>query len=188
MKMDVDGDTFLWAEIEKLVKEHKIETIVETGTYLGNTAKKFATIADVITCEVKREHFDEAMKNLATVPNALVFFGNSVDVLSENAGLFKNKRVLFFLDAHWYDYCPLLDELKLIETMGMKPIVVIHDFKVPGKDFGYDRYRGQDFEWSLIDYQVRKIYGKDGFTYYYNENSDGPRRGAIFILPVTEKV
>jgi predicted O-methyltransferase YrrM len=190
MKMDVDGDTFLWAEIEGLVKKHDIEMIVETGTYLGNTAKKFSTLADVITCEVNREHYDSAVKNIEGNRKILALFGNSVDMLRKNADKFKNKRVLFFLDAHWYDYCPLLDELKLIADLKMQPIIVIHDFKVPGKDFGFDPYRGRAFDYALIELHLRAIYGnhygKEGFSHYYNTESDGPRRGCIFIVPRKE--
>jgi len=190
MKMDVDGDTFLWADIERLVKKYAIETIIETGTYLGNTAKKFSTLADVITCEVKPESYDSAVKNIGKNEKVLALLGNSVDVLRKNADKFKDKRVLFFLDAHWYDYCPLLDELKLIADLKMQPIIVIHDFKVPGKDFGYDQYHGRAFDYALVELHLRAIYGnhygKEGFSYHYNTESDGPRRGCIFIVPRKE--
>jgi len=180
--MDVDGDTFLWKEIESLVKKNNVQLIIETGTYLGNTAKKFSTLTNVLTCEINKDYYLKAVENIGEIKNIKSFLGNSVDILRENKRLLEGLNLLFFLDAHWYDYCPLMDELNLISELGLKPIIVIHDFKVPGKDFGYDSYNGKAFDYELIEKSVELIYGKNGFEYYYNKDSDGPCRGAVFIL------
>jgi hypothetical protein len=48
---------------------------------------------------------------------------------------------LLFLDAHWYDYWPLPDELDIIASHLDKAVFIIHDFQVPGRpDFKFDCY------------------------------------------------
>jgi hypothetical protein len=39
---------------------------------------------------------------------------------------------LFYLDAHWYDYWPLQDEVKTISKLSQF-VILADDFKVPGK-------------------------------------------------------
>jgi hypothetical protein len=41
---------------------------------------------------------------------------------------------LFFLDAHWYDYWPLLDEIELITSKVPRCVIIIDDFQVPGRN------------------------------------------------------
>jgi hypothetical protein len=96
-----------------------------------------------------------------------------------------DKKVLLFLDAHWEASCPLLDELAAIAESGMKPIIAIHDFKVPNKDFGFDSYNGQDYTWDWIAPSIEKIYGKD-FKHYYNTVAEGAKRGCVFIEPINQ--
>ena len=61
-------------------------------------------------------------------------------------------------------------------------IIAIHDFKVPGEDFGFDKFPdGRLYEWKEIANHVKVIYGEDGFKYYYNEKVSGSNRGVIFI-------
>ena len=93
--------------------------------------------------------------------------------------------VFFYLDAHWYNYNPLLDELKVIAKYNMnKSVIAIHDFKVPGKDFGYDKFPdGKDYAWSNIQKYIEDIYGKNKYDVMYNEKTSGVNRGIIFIIP-----
>lgn len=91
-------------------------------------------------------------------------------------------NVLIYIDSHWHGTpCPLKDELKLISELEIKPIICIHDFKVPGKDFGFDAY---DYElcFEEIEPYLNDIY-KDGYDYHYNEDAGGAYRGIIFIYP-----
>jgi hypothetical protein len=45
-----------------------------------------------------------------------------------------------YLDAHWYDYLPLRDELTTLREW-QNTVVMIDDFKVPSDDrFGWDKY------------------------------------------------
>lgn len=183
-----EGDSFIGLEIAKLVQKFAVKVIIETGTYLGNTTKKLVKFAPVYTVEINEANFNSAKENLgALVPEMVVMkHGNSVDALIEWMPRWSDlkEQVLLFLDAHWNDYCPLLDELKVIAENGLKPVIVIHDWKVPGRpDLGFDSYKGQDYTFEWIQESIEKIYGVDGYAYHYNDEAEGAKRGVIYIYP-----
>lgn len=180
-----EGDELIHQEIAKLVKREKINLIIETGTYLGGTTRRLCSFAPVISVEIDPNNFKQALKNLVGC-NADVKLNSSVGQLKMVLPTVKNKNILFFLDAHWQSYCPLLDELQVIADNGIKPVIVIHDFKVPGKDFGYDSYKGQDFEFSWIKEKIEKIYGNN-YTFYYNQEAEGAKRGVIYIYELKRR-
>ena len=92
---------------------------------------------------------------------------------------------MFYLDAHWYDHCPLKNELQLIKKFNLKPIITIHDFFVPGsKKLGYDSYNGQSFTYEWLKEDLDAIYDKK-YSYFYNNDidSEGAMRGIIYVFP-----
>ena len=179
-----EGDEFIYIELKKLVDKFKINQIIETGTFLGGTTKRLAELADVITIEIVNDNYLKAKQNFDGVKNILALWGNSVDVLKNNLKLYSHESLLFFLDAHWEQYCPLIDELKTIADHGIKPVIAIHDWKVPGRpDLGFDSYKGQDFTFEWIKDSLDNIYGVDGYSYHYNDQAEGAKRGVIYIYP-----
>lgn len=183
-----EGDSFVHEEIKKLVERFKVDLIVETGTYRGATTKKLAELAKVISFEVNENNYNRALIETKNTKGIAIVNQNSVDglrhintILAEDPN--ETKPGLYFLDAHWEDYWPLLDELKLIGESGLKPVIVIHDFKVPGKDFGFDSYKGINLDFDYIKNHIEAIYGPDGYEYHYNEKADGAKRGLIYIYP-----
>jgi hypothetical protein len=68
-----------------------------------------------------------------------------------------DNETMFFLDAHWGEYWPLRDEIKVIRQL-KRYLIVIDDFMVPGKsnpsfphgDFGFDVYKGRILNWAYI--------------------------------------
>jgi predicted O-methyltransferase YrrM len=175
------GDVYFRSELEKLIKEYGIKMVVETGTYLGITTAALAEMAEsVLTVEINPEYYNKNKVRFLTIKNITAILAKSADVLR---GI-DPCRTLVFLDAHWGDRSPLLEELSAIAAWHEKPIIVIHDFKVPGiPEFGYDRYDGRDYDMDLIADSICKIYGCDGFTYYYNTKATGHKRGVIYIKP-----
>jgi hypothetical protein len=98
---------------------------------------------------------------------------------------------MFFLDAHWNTYCPILDELEVIyQNDKSDSIIVIHDFLSPNTQLGYMTVPlnnsvdgGPPLDYEYIKDKLSKIY-KDKYVYYYNKESDGyPPTGVIFIVP-----
>lgn len=135
------GDTYFQKEIERLIQKHNIQCIVETGTYLGDTTLAFARmVPTVYTIENNQQFATIAQNKFKSCPNIKLYIGNSPQVLHALVPSIQ-KKTLFFLDAHWYNYWPVLDELTKI---AMNPkhacVVVIHDFYVPNTSFGYDSY------------------------------------------------
>lgn len=180
---EFNGDTYLKEHFERLVAKHGIKTIIETGTYKGDTTSALAKMADkVVTVEYNKDFLAEAMQSLKDIPNVEVWQGSSEKTLPY---ILKDiqQPVLLFLDAHWYNYNPLLDELKVIAAAGLKPVIVIHDFKVPNHpELKYDTYKGQAYEWSWITEDVKGIYGNN-FTVSYNDKATGAEVGVIIIEP-----
>lgn len=184
-ELGFEGDVYLRTYFEILVDQHDIKAIIETGTYLGSTTVKFAEIVDkVFTIEIKKEYQDKAKVKFEG-KNIESFLGNSAHVLPKVIEKVNGLgNILFFLDAHWNDYNPLLHELKIIADAGLKPVIAIHDFKVPDRpDLGYDSYKGQDYDFNWIAASLNAIYGHGGFTYFYNETATVGKRGVIFIEP-----
>ena len=48
--------------------------------------------------------------------------------------------VFFYLDAHWEDDLPLLEEIEVIFSHRDRATIMIDDFCVPGTDYGFDDY------------------------------------------------
>lgn len=177
-----EGDTFIHTEIAKLVKLFNVTSIIETGTYKGGTTKRLLEFCPVTSIESDLNNYNESRRNL----NGFItlIHGDSSKVLKDHTPIYPNpEKVLLFLDAHWADNWPLLAELRQISELEIKPVIVIHDFKVPGKDFGYDSYAGQELDFNYIEGSLRYIYGEDGYSYHYNEQADGGYRGVIYIYP-----
>lgn len=187
-RLGFEGDTHLKNQFELLVQHHKIDAIIETGTYLGSTTVKFAEMVPaVFTIESNAAYYNQAKEYITSSgrDNITQFFGSSaltLPMVIVEASVFENK--LFFLDAHWGENNPLLQELAVIAKAGLKPVIVIHDFKVPEcPELGFDSYNGQDYTWDWIAPAVEAIYGSDGYSYFYNKEATGAKRGVIFIEP-----
>lgn len=184
-----EGDEFIGQEIAKLVEQFGVNQIIETGTYRGATTKRLAEYAPVHTVEIDEQNFRFASHDFKNrkgkrLKKITAEHGNSVKALTNLLPTVKDKSILCFLDAHWLDYCPLKDELKVISENGIKPVIVIHDWKVPGRpDLGYDSYKGQDYTFEWIEEDLKAIYGEGGFSYHYNREAEGAKRGVIYIYP-----
>jgi predicted O-methyltransferase YrrM len=168
----------------ELSKKFNIDTFFETGSYHGGTAKIAAPhFLNVITVENNQQNYNIASENLKDVKNCVLIMGNSPEVMESTK--LKNET-FFFLDAHWEDYWPLLDELAEIERQGIKPVIAIHDFFVPDENgypkFGYDLYKGQPLNFSYIEEAVDKLYGKNNYDYKYSTSSV-TNSGVIYITP-----
>jgi hypothetical protein len=90
-------------------------------------------------------YYRESRCRFRDYPNTQIIRGSSSQILRLLATEEKSgDRPLFFLDAHWYDYWPLNDELAVVKNL-KKAIVMIDDFEGPGRpSFGFDVYVGRD--------------------------------------------
>ncbi|MDF2965795.1 MAG: hypothetical protein K0Q51_1183 [Rickettsiaceae bacterium] len=129
--------------INHFKNKHNITIAVETGTYIGGTTALLANVfSKVYTIEIVEEHISKAKENLKDFTNIKYHLGSSPDMLQKLLPKLEGKNVLFYLDAHWQNYWPVLDELKLISQVYNKnTVIIIDDIKVPGRlDIDYDRF------------------------------------------------
>jgi hypothetical protein len=178
-----NGDSFILREFARILREHAIHTVVETGTFFGQTTAALAASGvEVHTIEIIPELFLRA-DHLDRFPNVWRYFGSSPEVLDRILPSVA-PPTLFFLDAHWYNYWPLRDELRVIAKHRRSHAVIsVHDIEVPGTDFGYDTYGEQKLCWDYIAPEIEAIYGPGNYTYRYNQQCTGARRGIVYIYP-----
>ena len=180
-------DNFVYQEFKNLITRFNIKKIIETGTYYGWSTMKLAEFGiDVTTIEYSEENYKIAIDNFSKTnfSNIKGLFGNSPEVLREILTN-EDNDVILFLDAHWYDYWPIHDELKVCIDKKIKPVIIIHDFFVPDEygtpKFGFDRYENQNLDFNYIKSFLDEIYGEDNYDYHYNSESDNVGQGVIYI-------
>ena len=188
-KYPFSGDMCLEKELKKIISERNIDYVIETGTYVGNTTKAFRSMAPkVVSIEIKLPLYIISRFFLFGLNNIKLYHGESSKVLRRILPKLSKKTnsMLVYLDAHWYEN-PLIGELKAISESKIKPVIVIHDFRVPGHpELGFDTYpkQGVIYELSYIRDSLDEIYGRGGYSYRFNSKSEGAKRGCIFIFPV----
>lgn len=178
-----NGDHFIAKEFLNLKNKFNLNTAIETGTNKAHTTIFLASHFKTISIEIKPENYAISKNKLKDLNlSADLYLGSSEKVLNEILPKIDDNTI-FFLDAHWKEYCPLEDELKAIAKHKLKPIIAIHDFKEPTNTLGYDSYNGQDFTFEWLEPRFKEIYGR--YNYYYNtpEKSVGCRRGIIYLTP-----
>lgn len=189
-----NGDGYLAAEVLRLKEAHGLTCALETGTCLGSTTSWMVENFPfhIRSYEINPEYHAIAM---ARVPRAHIINHSTpmVDLCLESSATGfdmvdadgMGDRTFVFLDAHWSNHCPLLDELEAIAYSKVKPCIIIHDFQVPGTDFGFDKMPdGRPFSLDLIRDHLGRIYGEDGWKHNYPTKVEGARRGWISIEPV----
>lgn len=136
------GNPIVQRLVNTLIGRAGVTSFVETGTHYAFTAVYMAhshPTLPVFTCEIDDRCHAASLAALRPYQNASLSKESSekfIDrLIAENAlgGL-----PMFFLDAHWFDYWPLVDE---IAAIGKLPrfIAMVDDFMVPGQSqFGYD--------------------------------------------------
>jgi hypothetical protein len=168
-----------------LSKKFNLTTFFETGTYHGLSSKIISKYFDkIITIENNKNFYNISLDNLKDINNCILIHGNSSEIMEQELKK-EDNSIFFFLDAHWEDYWPILDELKIIKEKNLKPVIAIHDFYVPSENgnarFGFDSYQGQPLDFNYIESSIKNIYGEN-FEIQYS-NSSTTNSGVIYIYP-----
>ncbi len=191
-KYRLHGDPYLQRSFKLAGDSIKASTVIETGTFLGNSTSLMAEQfpkTRVYSSEVFEKHYKISSMRLKKYPNVKVIKKSSVDFLrdfAENKTF--GKAPLFFLDAHWWNYWPLGDEMKIITNKCKSAVIFIDDFKVPNNpQFKYDSYK--DVECSveyILPYMNKKNSYKLLFPKYnhkdFNEANWYPQLGGYCII------
>jgi hypothetical protein len=121
-----------------LGQELDARTLVETGTYQGQTAAWAAWHFErVVTVEAAPELHREAATKYGALANVEFVLGDSRDVLTSLVSALVGPS-LFWLDSHWsggstcgaFGECPLLDELDAIRASPHEHAILIDDARM----------------------------------------------------------
>ena len=191
-------DRFAVAQFSKLVQEYKIQTVVETGTYRGDSTIHFLDFVDnVVTVDVlpicvgwAAGRLFERGFTLSGDPGKFMrmrkdqkcvslYQGNSPEIIR---GVIERlpEPLLFFLDAHWFAYWPVKDEIRAIQPRP-NSLIIVHDIYVPGKDYGSDSYNGKPLDIDLIREDLN--YVNNNYIIFYNKEAAGDYRGILYAVP-----
>ncbi len=125
---------------ERMLSIIRFDALVETGTWMGNTTGYLREKSGlpVYSTEISPTYHHTAKARLKQLNQIELFNLDAVRFLRAlpAAGLAREQTLFFYLDAHWYDYLPLRDEIELIANQWDEFVVLIDDFEVPG-DAGY---------------------------------------------------
>jgi predicted O-methyltransferase YrrM len=177
-------DKYLQSELDRLITGYDIKTIVETGTYKGWSTNVLAkTGKKIITIEID-SNLHNIAKNFNNHHSNIDFYLGSSQEVIEKIIPVDETNILFFLDAHWGEYWPILDELRIIKEKRLKPVILVHDFYVPDEHgapkFGFDRYRNQNLDFLYVKPSMDLIYGNDYRHYCVEESEIGAGVG-VFV-------
>lgn len=184
-----NGDTFMEKEFLNLRDKYNLNTAVETGSCLYSTSKWLGeNFKTVHTIELSEEYSKHGIYKVAGMLNVNTHLGDSVAHLRRLCDvLTQNDRVLFFLDAHWGDNCPLLAEFDALTGMklGLPPVIAIHDFYTGDEKLGWDEYNGQRFDYAWIQPKIKALEQAYDcrYNHYYNTEAINGMRGVIYITP-----
>ena len=116
--------------IKEYAKQYKIYTLIETGTFKGETTKAVKdTFGLIYTIELNEVYFEEAKKRLEKYPHVQVIHGDSEKILPDILDLMNKMGhpCLFWLDAHTKTITAIREELKAIFSHPIKDNVILID-------------------------------------------------------------
>jgi predicted O-methyltransferase YrrM len=180
-------------QIDELVKLYKINCIIETGTHMGDTTEKLAITypdIEIHTVEVKNESYTIASARLSKFKNVTCHLGSSDVVLETLIPTLLNKKIFLYLDAHWWEYWPLKNELLVISKyLYNNSIIIVDDISIPNAlppgMYGYydiTNPKNVDLTYDNIKNEVDKCF--ETYITYYNKPIEN-NSGKLFCIPTT---
>ncbi len=177
-----------------IMRELRPVAIVETGTFGGTTAEFFAaTGLPIYTIEKNPRYYGFSRRKLRRYGNVTMLNRDSRvglrTLLDGPLRNFRSEPVFFYLDAHWEEDLPLIEEVKIVLDSVARPIIMVDDFEVPG-DPGYEF---DDYGNSGVlteSYLKTALSGRDAVILYPSAPSieeSGARRGCCIICRSEDK-
>jgi hypothetical protein len=188
-ELPFNGDSFVCKDFIKLKDKYNLNVAVETGSCLYSTTKWLGqNFANVHTIELSEEYSRHGIHKVAGMLNVHTNIGDSVSFLNRMVDvLTPDDKCIFFLDAHWGQNCPLLEELDVLTRVktNLAPVIAIHDFFTGDEKLGWDEYNGQRFDYAWIEPKVKALELAHNCTYhhFYNTESENGMRGLIYLVP-----
>jgi len=167
-----------------LRNRYQIKTVIETGTYQGASTAFFAlAFPEVHTIDISPQFRGESQERLSSFANIQFHLGSSEKVLAHILPTLKDRFILFYLDAHWDEFWPLLDELEEInKTHHQRCIIVIDDIKVPGRnDIPFDAYKEKECSYEYVKEKIEKLFDAHSVHYLIPNNVNS--RAKLMVIP-----
>ena len=151
-----NGQRMRVAAVRAIFSAVPFAAVIETGTFRALTTQFLRTItaAPIATIEINQRYFEYSRGRLRGAAQIHQFLGSSPEVLARLAAdpTWTAGPTFFYLDAHWLDNLPLVDELRAIRPAWPDFVALVDDFRVaddPG--YGYDDYGpGKSLELALL--------------------------------------
>ena len=178
-------DALLVERVARYHQRYRFACALETGTFKGHTTVGLAKLfPKVYTIELDPMLYEETKSRFRPYPHVTALQGNSRDVLGE---ILPNLEYPLFayLDAHWGTDWPLRDELAMLLAVKRPKLIMIHDFRVPGRDFGFDVYNGKACDLDFLG----DILPHDECRYAFNHQTapQSANRGVLFVEHLLER-
>lgn len=165
-----------------------IDLIVETGTKWGNTTTFLAETCpetQIFSSELIRESFLIAQERSKHYENVKVVNIDSRKLLKQLSDNPENTEstTFFYLDAHWYDDLPLIEEIEIIANNWEQFVVMIDDFEVPHDDgYGFDDYgSGKCLNLQYLNSTIEACSLEVLFPSTSSETETGSKRGCVIL-------
>ncbi|MBS1160444.1 MAG: hypothetical protein H6R15_2863 [Proteobacteria bacterium] len=181
-----NGQKIRKAIFNELCDTFSFQSIIETGTYTGNTSGYMATQTGLplSTCESNRVLVALAKNRLSGIPGVKCYAMDSRDFLNTLTHLdVSSERVFIYLDAHCHDDLPLKQEIEIICKTWKEFAIMIDDFQVPGdKGYGYDSYAGNQ---ALSINNFLPVFLQNGLAPFFpalpSSKETGAKRGSVIL-------
>ncbi|MFT5390579.1 MAG: hypothetical protein ACI8PT_000764 [Gammaproteobacteria bacterium] len=170
---------------QTLANALNFDCALETGSYRGATTALLVTLGvPVHTIEVQRRYWAYARLRFRGEPLVHTHLGDSRSVLRGLAGDedLTADRVFAYLDAHWEEDLPLVEELGVLFRRWPRAVIMVDDFCVENDaGYAYDDYGvGKTLNVSLAeqaDIDDMQIY----FPKANSTQETGHKRGSVIL-------
>jgi hypothetical protein len=153
-----NGQMYRSELFKEILNQFNFDAVIETGTNRGSTTQYIAEnfSGPIFSVEYSPKYFEFSKIRTKRYANVEIYMDNSINGLKKifDNNKFFLKNLLLYLDAHWYDYLPLKDELSIIlqNNEDINSVIMIDDFEVPlDKDYGFDSYSTGTLNYSYIE-------------------------------------
>ena len=185
--MAFNGNPAFEIYVKVLKEKYSLTMALETGTHVGTSTVFFTKVFDqVFTMDINDSFLAQAKVNLKDQSNVKIVRGNTGTELNKILDdIPKDTKMFIYLDAHWYDYWPLLDEIRQLATRKdiiYNSVMVVDDVKVPYRDdIPYDSYKGVALSYDFVKEELDKAFPLGYRIEYFTENPK--TRGKLLIFP-----
>jgi hypothetical protein len=124
--------------LQAFQKQYSVKTLIETGTYLGDTLYALSgNFEELYSIELSEHFYALAKKRFRNMPQVHLLRGDSSEVLKEVVPALK-AQAIFWLDGHYSGgltakgekECPVFEELTAIFSSPFEHLVFIDDARL----------------------------------------------------------